>query len=233
MYIATVVLLNVTMLDPEENLMKDWAMCIVVMLLYAIFMSTWLLLMKRTLKRFTVHKWFYAGITWMTLLTIGDILFLQWVVNLWVIIGMLAIVVIGLLLHRQNANIVDGLMAGVLLLVLYGAMQFNEAILPNGIVGGLLLTLPFIIVGALREWAVTLWLARGLFFSMAAPVLFLMSPWPIFSDYNYLLYILLAFFIVAYFIGRIKPILLPQSWMPWLIGLSILIFALKFTVYLN
>ncbi len=152
------------MMDPEETLMKDWAMAVVAMLLYALFMLAWIILMKRTLTSFTVHKWLYAGITWWTLLTIGDLLFFQEMKNLQVIIGMLVIVVIGLLFNRQNTNIVDGLMAGVVFLVLYGAMQFEHTILPGGVIGGLAITLLFIIVGALRDWPVTLGLARGMFF---------------------------------------------------------------------
>ena len=228
LYVVTVVLLNFTMMDPEETLMKDWVMAIVAMLLYALFMLAWIILMKRTLTSFTVHKWLYAGITWWALLMIGDLLLFQEMKNLQVIIGMLVIVVIGLLFNRQNANIVDGLMAGVVFLVLYGAMQFEHTIIPGGIIGGLAITLLFIIVGALRDWPVTLGLARGIFFFIVTFVFLLFSPWPMFSDYGYFLYILLALFIVAYFIGRRKPILLPQSWMPWLIGLSVL----KFVVYL-
>ena len=150
--------------------MKDWAMAVVAMLLYAVFMLVWILLMKRTLTSFTVHKWLYAGITWGTLLTIGDLLMFQETINLRVIIGMLVIVAIGLLFNRQNTNIVDGLMAGVIFLVLYGAMQFEHTILPGGILGGLAITLLFIIVGALRDWPVTLGLARGLFFFMVTVV---------------------------------------------------------------
>ena len=228
LYVATVVLLWLTMMDPEEYLMPDWAMSIVAMLLYGLFMLAWIRLIKRTLTSFTVHKWLYAGITWWTLLTIGDLLMFQEMKNLQVIIGMLVIVVIGLLFNRQNANIVDGLMAGVVFLVLYGAMQFEHTIIPGGTIGGLAITLLFIIVGALRDWPVTLGLARGIFFFIVTFVFLLFSPWPMFSDYGYFLYILLALFIVAYFIGRRKPILLPQSWMPWLIGLSVL----KFVVYL-
>ena len=227
-YAAIVVLLWLTMMDPEETLMKEWAMAVVAMLLYAVFMLVWILLMKRTLTSFTVHKWLYAGITWGTLLTIGDLLMFQETINLRVIIGMLVIVAIGLLFNRQNTNIVDGLMAGVVFLVLYGAMQFEHTILPGGIIGGLVITLLFIIIGALRDWPVTLGLARGIFFFIVTFVFLLCSPWPIFSDYGYFLYILLALFILAYFIGRRKPILLPQSWMPWLIGLSVL----KFVGYL-
>lgn len=227
-YTAMVVLLGLTMMDPEETLMKDWAMAIVDMLLYGIFMLAWIRLMKRTLTSFTVHKWLYAGITWWTLLTIGDFLFLQEMKNLQVIIGMLVIVGIGLLFNRQNANIVDGLMAGVVFLVLYGAMQFEHTIWPGGIIGGLAITLLFIIVGALRDWPVTLGLARGVFFFIVTVVFLVWSPWPIFNDAGYFLYILLALFILAYFIGRRKSILLPQSWMPWLIGLSSFMIVLKF-----
>ena len=41
---------------PEEYLMKDWAMAIVAMLIYGIFMLAWLTLMKRTLTHFTVQQ---------------------------------------------------------------------------------------------------------------------------------------------------------------------------------
>ena len=232
LYVATVVLLWLTMMDPEETLMKDWAMAIVAMLLYALFMLAWIRLMKRTLTSFTVHKWLYAVITWWALLMIGDLLLFQEMKNLQVIIGMLVIVVIGLLFNRQNANIVDGLMAGGVFLVLYGAMQFEHTTIPGGTIGGLAITLSFIIIGALRDLPVTLGLARGLFFFITIPVVFLAPPWPIFSDYSYFQYILLALYIVAYFIGRrIKPILLPQSWMPWLIGLSVFIVVLKLFFY--
>lgn len=227
-YTAIIVLLGLTMMDPEEYLMPDWVMSIVAMLLYGLFMLAWIRLMKRTLTSFTVHKWLYAGITWWTLLTIGDLLMFQEMKNLQVIIGMLVIVVIGLLFNRQNTNIVDGLMAGVIFLVLYGAMQFEHTIIPGGVIGGLAITLLFIIAGALRDWPVTLGLARGIFFFIVTFVFLLFSPWPMFIDYGYFLYILLALFIVAYFIGRRKPILLPQSWMPWIIGLSVL----KFVIYL-
>ena len=193
------------MMDPEEYLMPDWVMSIVAMLLYGLFMLAWIRLMKRTLTSFTVHKWLYAGITWWTLLTIGDLLMFQEMKNLQVIIGMLVIVVIGLLFNRQNTNIVDGLMAGVIFLVLYGAMQFEHTIIPGGVIGGLAITLLFIIAGALRDWPVTLGLARGIFFFIVTFVFLLFSPWPMFSDYGYFLYILLALFIVAYFIGRRKP----------------------------
>ena len=228
LYVGIVVLLNVTLMDPEETLMKDWGMAVVAMLLYALFMLVWILLMKQTLIRFTVHKWLYAVITWWALLTIGDLLLFQEMKTLQVIMGMLVIVVIGLLVNRQNSNIMDGLMAGVVFLVLYGAMQFENVTLPAEIIGGVVITLLFIIVGALRDWPVTLGLARGLFFFITIPVIFLAPPWPIFIDYSYFQYILLALYIVAYFVGRKKPILLPQSWMPWLIGLSVFIVVLKF-----
>lgn len=228
LYIAMVVLLPFTMMDPEETLMPYWAMAVVTMLLYALFMLAWIRLMKRTLTRYTVHKWLYAVITWWTLLTIGDLLMFQEMKNLQVIIGMLIIVVIGLMVNRRNSNIVDGLMAGVIFLVLYGAMQFEHVTLPAGIIGGLVITLLFMIISALRDWPVTLGLARGAFFFTVTVVFIFVSPWPIFSDDGYLLYILLTLFIVAYFVGRKKPILLPQSWMPWLIGLSVFIVGLKF-----
>lgn len=228
LYSLMVILLAVTTtLDFEEHILKDWHMTILDVILYSLFMLGWIKLMNTIHKNHTVHKWLFALLTWCTLLTIGEILFVQYEVILAMNVAMLVITAIAIAFNRQNNIVVDGLMAGAVFIVLYAAMQFDPTVIPGGVLGALAITFVFIIIGSLFNLSVTTWLSRGIFLIFAGFILLLEMALPITEEYSYFVYLLFALFVVFYFIGRKRPMLFPQKWMLPFVAITLIVFVVR------
>ncbi|HWK21496.1 MAG TPA: hypothetical protein VNS08_00540 [Ureibacillus sp.] len=226
-YISTIILLTLTMFDPEENLMRDVYMAALTGLIYIVFIFGWSKLVQKT-KFEALHKWLFVLITWYALLTIGDILIFQEVLNALVLLGLLLCLLIRLYVYPTNRMIVDALTAALLLVTLYIAMQFDHTIIPGGVIGGIVISMPFLILAAKKSLSVTQIVGRLVFFLMAFTILFLAPATPIIAEGGYLLYLIMVIFIVAFLFRRKIELLLPQQAMPVLLIVTFIMYVVKF-----
>ena len=226
-YISTIILLTLTMFDGEENIMPKVYMAALTGLIYIVFTIGWSKLVQQT-KYEALHKWLFVLITWHALLTIGDIIFFLEMPKVLIMLGMLLCLLICLYVYRTNRMVVDALTAAVLFVTLYIAMQIEHTIIPGGIIGGIVISMPFLILAAKKSLRVTQIVGRLVFFLMAFTVLFLAPATPIIADGGYLLYLLLIIFIVAFVYRRKIELLLPQEAMPVLLVVAFIMYVVKF-----
>ncbi|KGR76331.1 hypothetical protein [Ureibacillus sinduriensis] len=225
-YICTIILLTLTMFDPEENIMRDVYMAALTGLIYVVFTIGWEKLVQQT-KFEALHKWLFVLITWYALLTIGDILIFQETLNALVLLGMLLCLLICLYVYRTNRMAVDALTAALLFVTLYIAMQIEHTIIPGGVIGGMVISMPFLILAAKKSLRATQILGRLVFFLMAFTILFLTPATPIIAEEGYLLYLVIFIFIVAFIFRRKIELLLPQQAMPVLIVVTFIMYVVK------
>ena len=88
-------------------------------------------------------------------------------------LGMLLCLLMCLYVYRTNRMVVDALTAAVLLVTLYIAMQIDHTIIPGGVIGGIVISMPFLILAAKKSLRATQIVARLVFFLMASPFYFL------------------------------------------------------------
>lgn len=226
-YLCTIILLTLTMFDGEENIMPKVYMAALTGLIYIVFTIGWSKLVQQT-KYEALHKWLFVLITWHALLTIGDIIFFLEMPKVLIMLGMLLCLLICLYVYRTNRMVVDALTAAVLFVTLYIAMQIEHTIIPGGIIGGIVISMPFLILAAKKSLRVTQIVGRLVFFLMAFTVLFLAPATPIIADGGYLLYLLLIIFIVAFVYRRKIELLLPQEAMPVLLVVAFIMYVVKF-----
>ena len=226
-YICTIILLTLTMFDPEETIMRDVYMAALTGLIYIVFIIGWGKLVQQT-KLEALHKWLFVLITWHALLTIGDILFLQATPIVLIMLGMLLCLLICLYVYRTNRMVVDALTAAVLFVTLYIAMRFEHTIIPGGIIGGNVISMPFLILAAKKSLRVTQIVGRVVFFLMAFITLLLTPATPIIAEEGYLLYLIIIIFIVAFVYRRKIELLLPQEAMPVLLVVTFIMYVVKF-----
>ncbi|MDM5333035.1 hypothetical protein QUF56_07325 [Ureibacillus composti] len=226
-YICTIILLTLTMFDPEENILRDVYMAALTGLIYIVFTIGWVKLVQQT-KFQSFHKWLFVVITWHALLTIGDILFFQATPNVLILLGMLLCLLVCLYVDRSNRMVVDALSAAVLFVTLYIAMQIDHTIIPGGVIGGIVISMPFLILAAKKSLRVTQIVGRLVFFLMAFTILFLAPATPIIAEGGYLLYLIILIFIVAFVLRRKIELLLPQQAMPVLLVVTFIMYVVKF-----
>ena len=226
-YVVTITLVTLTTFNPEEYIIKDAYMAALTGLIYIVFTIGWGRLVQQT-KFNAFHKWLFVLITWYTLLTIGDILFLQKTPSVLIMLGMLLFILVCLYVYRANGTIVDVLTAAILLLILYIAMRIEHTIIPGGVLGGIFISMPFLIIAAKKSLRATQIVARLVFFLMAFTVLFLSPGMPIFAEGGYLLYLVIIIIVVAFVIRRKIELLLPQEAMPVLLIVTLVMYGVKF-----
>lgn len=226
-YISTIILLTLTMFDGEENIMPKVYMAALTGLIYIVFTIGWSKLVQQT-KYEVLHKWLFVLITWHALLTIGDIIFFLEMPKVLIMLGMLLCLLICLYVYRTNRMVVDALTAAVLFVTLYIAMQMEHTIFPGGVIGGIVISMPFLILAAKKSLRATQVVGRLVFFLMAFTILFLIPATPIIADGGYLLYLLLIIFIVAFVYRRKIELLLPQEAMPVLLVVAFIVYVVKF-----
>ncbi|MBM7609796.1 hypothetical protein JOD29_003072 [Lysinibacillus composti] len=226
-YIGTIILLTLTMFDPEESIMRDVYMAALTGLIYIVFTIGWGKLVQQT-KFEALHKWLFVLITWYALLTIGDILIFQETQNALVLLGMLLFLLICLYVYRSNRMVVDAYTAAVLFVTLYIAMQMEHTIIPGGVIGGIVISIPFLILAAKKSLRATQIVGRLVFFLMAFTILLLAPATPIIAEGGYLLYLVLMIFIVAFVYRRKIELLLPQQAMPVLLVVALIMYVVKF-----
>ena len=226
-YICTIILLTLTMFDPEETIMRDVYMAALTGLIYIVFTIGWGKLVQQT-KFEALHKSLFVLITWYALLTIGDIIFFLETPKVLIMLGMLLCLLICLYVYRTNRMVVDALTAAVLLVTLYIAMQIDHTIIPGGVIGGIVISMPFLILAAKKSLRATQIVARLVFFLMASTILFLAPATPIIADGGYLLYSIIIIFIVAFVYRRKIELLLPQQAMPVLLVVVFIMYVVKF-----
>jgi len=226
-YIGTIILLTLTMFEPEEQIIRDVYMAALTGLIYIVFTLGWGKLVQQT-EFESLHKWLFVVITWYALLTIGDILIFQETLNALVLIGMLLCLLICLYVYRTNRMVVDALTAAVLFVTLYIAMQMEHTIIPGGVIGGIVISMSFLILAAKKSLRATQIVGRVVFFLMAFTILFLAPAKPIIAEGGFLLYLVLIIFIVAFVYRRKIELLLPQQAMPVLLVVAFIIYIVKF-----
>jgi len=226
-YISTIILLTLTMFDGEENIMPKVYMAALTGLIYIVFTIGWSKLVQQT-KYEALHKWLFVLITWHALLTIGDIIFFLEMPKVLIMLGMLLCLLICLYVYRTNRMVVDALTAAVLFVTLYIAMQMEHTIFPGGVIGGIVISMPFLILAAKKSLRATQVVGRLVFFLMAFTILFLIPATPIIAEGGYLLYSLLIIFIVAFVYRRKIELLLPQQAMPVLLVVAFIMYVVKF-----
>lgn len=226
-YITTIILLTFTMFDGEENIMPKVYMAALTGLIYIVFTIGWGKLVQQT-KYEALHKWLFVLITWYALLTIGDILIFQATPNVLILLGMLLCLLVCLYVYRSNRMVVDALTAAVLFVTLYIAMRIDHTIIPGGVIGGIVISMPFLILAAKKSLRATQIVARLVFFLMAFTILFLAPATPIIAEGGYLLYLILIIFIVAFVYRRKIELLLPQQAMPVLLVVAFIMYVVKF-----
>lgn len=226
-YIITIILLTLTMFDGEENIMPKVYMAALTGLIYIVFTIGWGKLVQQT-KFEALHKWLFVLITLHALLTIDDIIFFLETPKVLIMLGMLLCLLICLYVYRTNRMVVDALTAAVLLVTLYIAMQIDHTIIPGAVIGGIVISMPFLILAAKSALRATQIVARLVFFLMASPILFLAPATPIIAEGGYLLYLLLIIFIVAFVYRRKIELLLPQQAMPVLLVVVFILYVVKF-----
>lgn len=226
-YIITIILLTLTMFDGEENIMPKVYMAALTGLIYIVFTIGWGKLVQQT-KFEALHKWLFVLITLHALLTIDDIIFFLETPKVLIMLGMLLCLLICLYVYRTNRMVVDALTAAVLLVTLYIAMQIDHTIIPGAVIGGIVISMPFLILAAKKSLRATQIVARLVFFLMASPILFLAPATPIIAEGGYLLYLLLIIFIVAFVYRRKIELLLPQQAMPVLLVVVFILYVVKF-----
>ena len=225
-YICTIILLTLTMFDSEETIMRDVYMAALTGLIYIVFTIGWVKLVQQP-KFEALHKWLFVLITWHALLTIGDILFLQATPIVLIMLGMLLCLLACLYVYRTNRMLVDALTAAVLFVTLYIAMRFEHTIVPGGVIGGIVISMPFLILAAKKSLRVTQIVGRLVFFLMAFPTLLLTPATPIIAEEGYLLYSIIIIFIVAFVFRRKIELLLPQEAMPVLLVVAFIMYVVK------
>ncbi|TGN37134.1 hypothetical protein E4L99_01220 [Lysinibacillus sp. S2017] len=166
-------------------------------------------------------------ITWYALLTIGDIIFFLETPKVLIMLGMLLCLLICLYVYLTNRMVVDALTAAVLLVTLYIAMRFDHTIIPGGVIGGIVISMPFLILAAKKSLRVTQIVGRLVFFIMAFTILFLAPATPIIAEGGYLLYLIIIIFIVAFVFRRKIELLLPQQAMPLLLVVTFVMYIVK------
>jgi hypothetical protein len=226
-YTCTIILLTLTGFDPEEYIMRDVYMAALTGLIYVVFAIRWLKLLQQT-KFKAFHKWLFVVITWYALLTIGDILFMQSKPIVLIMLGMLLCLLACLYVYRTNRMLVDALTAALLLVTLYIAMRFDHTIIPGGVIGGIVISMPFLIFAAKKSLRVTQIAGRLVFFLMAFTILFLAPATPIIAEEGYLLYLVIIIFIMAFVFRRKIELLLPQQAMPVLLVVTFILYVVKF-----
>ena len=226
-YIITIILLTLTMFDGEENIMPKVYMAALTGLIYIVFTIGWGKLVQQT-KFEALHKWLFVLITLHALLTIDDIIFFLETPKVLIMLGMLLCLLICLYVYRTNRMVVDALTAAVLLVTLYIAMQIDHTIIPGGVIGGIVISMPFLILAAKKSLRATQIVARLVFFLMASPILFLAPATPIIAEGGYLLYSIIIIFIVAFVYRRKIELLLPQQAMPVLLVVVFIMYVVKF-----
>ena len=122
----------------------------------------------------------------------------------------------------------DAFSAALLFVIAYMAMQFEHTIFPGGVIGGIVISMPFLILGATKSLRVTQMVARLVFFFMAFSILILVPATPIIAEGGYLLYGLILLFIVAFILRRKIELLLPNQTMPVLFGITVVLYVVKF-----
>lgn len=225
-YIITVILLTLTMFDPEENIMPDVFMAVLTALIYIVFTIGWIKLVQQ-IKYKTLHKWILVAITWFALLTIGEILFVQSTKIIIIELGMLVCILTYIYIYRTNKMVVDALTAALLFVIAYIAMRFEHTIFPGGVIGGIVISMPFLILGAKKSLRVTQMVARLVFFLMALTILFFVPATPIIAEGGYMLYGLITLIIVAFLIRRKIELLLPNEAMPVLLVVTVVMYVVK------
>ena len=226
-YICTIIVLTLTIFNTEEQIIRDVYMAALTGLIYIIFTLGWGKLVQQT-KFEALPKWLFVIITWYALLMIGDILIFQETLNALVLIGILLGLLICLYVYRTNRMIVDALTAAVLIVTLYIAMQMEHTIIPGGVIGGIAISIPFLILAAKKSLRATQIVGRLVFFLMAFTILFLAPAKPIIAQGGYLLYFVLIIFIVAFVYRRKIELLLPQQAMPVLLVVAFIMYVVKF-----
>lgn len=225
-YICTIILLTLTRFDPEEYIMRDVCMAALTGLIYIVFTIGWVKLVQQTNFK-AVHKWLFVVITWYALLTIGDILFMQATPIVLIMLGMLLCLLACLYVYRTNRMLVDALTAALLFVTLYIAMQFDHTIIPGGVIGGIVISMPFLILAAKKSLRVTQIVGRLVFFLMALTILLLTPATPIIAEEGYLLYGIIIIFLVAFIFRRKIELLLPQQAMPVLLVVTFIMYVVK------
>lgn len=227
-YISTIILLTLTMFDGEENIMPKVYMAALTGLIYIVFTIGWVKVVQQT-KFETLHKWLFVLITWHALLTIGDIIFFQETPpKVLIMLGMLLCLLACLYFYRTNRTVVDAYTAAVLFVTLYIAMQTEHTIISGGLIGGIVISMPFLILAAKKSLRVTQIVGRLVFFLMALTILLVIPATPIIAEGGYLLYLLLIIFIVAFVYRRKIELLLPQQAMPVLLVVAFIMYVVKF-----
>lgn len=226
-YVVTITLVTLTTFNPEEYIIKDAYMAALTGLIYIVFTIGWGRLVQQT-KFNAFHKWIFVLIAWYTLLTIGDILLFQKMPSVLIMLGMLLFILVCLYVYRANGIVVDALTAALLLLILYIAMRIEHTIIPGAIIGGIFISIPFLIIAAKKSLRATQVLARLVFFLMAFTILFLSPGMPIFAEGGYLLYLVISIIVVAFVIRRKIELLLPQEAMPVLLIVTLVMYGMKF-----
>lgn len=226
-YVVTITLVTLTTFNPEEYIIKDAYMAALTGLIYIVFTIGWGRLVQQT-KFNAFHKWIFVLIAWYTLLTIGDILLFQKMPSVLIMLGMLLFILVCLYVYRANGIVVDALTAALLLLILYIAMRIEHTIIPGAIIGGIFISIPFLIIAAKKSLRATQVLARLVFFLMAFTILFLSPGMPIFAEGGYLLYIVISIIVVAFVLRRKIELLLPQEAMPVLLIVTLVMYGVKF-----
>lgn len=211
----------------EEYIIPEVYLAAITGLIYIIFTIGWTKLVQQTTFQ-TFHKWLFVVITWDTSLIIGDILFMQTTPIVSVMMAMLLCLLTCIYVYSANRMLLDGLMAGLLVVTLYIAMQFDHTIIPGGVIGGIVISMPFLIFATKRSLHVTLIVGRLVFFLMAFTVLFLAPATPVVEEGGYLLYLIIALFIAAFVLRNKIELLLPRQFMPVLLGITFVVYALKF-----
>ena len=226
-YVVTITLVTLTTFNPEEYIIKDAYMAALTGLIYIAFTIGWGRLVQQ-IKFNAFHKWLFVMITWYALLTIGDLLFFQTTPIVLIMLGMLLFILGCLYVYRANGTIVDALTAALLFVTLYIAMRFEHTIIPGGILGGIVISMPFLIIAAKKSLRATQVLARLVFFLMAFTVLFLSPGTPIIAEGGYLLYLIIIIIVVAFVLRRKIELLLPQEAMPVLLVVTLVMYGVKF-----
>ncbi|MBD8038485.1 hypothetical protein H9635_17205 [Solibacillus sp. A46] len=226
-YVVTITLVTLTTFNPEEYIIKDAYMAALTGLIYIVFTIGWGRLVQQ-IKFNAFHKWLFVLITWYTLLTIGDILLFQKMPSVLIMLGVLLFILGCLYVYRANGIVVDALTAALLLLILYIAMRIEHTIFPGAIIGGIFISMPFLIIAAKKSLRATQVLARLVFFLMAFTVLFLFPGTPIIAEGGYLLYLVIIIIVVAFVLRRKIELLLPQEAMPVLLVVTLVMYGVKF-----